>query len=71
MSVDDSIARAEELLARLETTRGELERLAQEEDAEHALAILTELADLSRQIEEELLRARRRAESEPETGADA
>jgi hypothetical protein len=71
VSVDDSIARAEELLTRLEATRAELERLAEEEDAEHALGILNELADLSRQIEEELLRARRRAESEEGTDTRA
>jgi hypothetical protein len=58
-------------LARLEATRGELERLAVEEDAERALEILTELADLSRQIEEELLRAKRRADTEEGAEADA
>ena len=63
---EDSLARAEELLARLEATRAELERLSEANDADRALDILTELADLSRQVEEELQRARRRADEEPD-----
>ena len=64
MSSGDSLARAEELLARLESTRAELERLSQAEDAEKALEVLGELADLSRAVEEELQRAKREAETE-------
>jgi hypothetical protein len=63
-SSDESLARAEELLARLEATRAELERLSQSEDADKALDILTELADLSRKVEEELQRAKRDAETD-------
>ena len=65
MSAEESLARAEELLARLETTRAELEQLSQGDDAERALDVLTELAELSKAIEEELQRAKR------EAGADA
>ena len=65
MSAEESLARAEELLARLETTRAELEQLSEADDAERALDVLTELAELSRAIEEELQRAKRQA------GADA
>jgi hypothetical protein len=64
MSADESLAKAEELLARLEATRGDLEKLSEANDAERALDILGELADLSRQVEEELQRAKRRAEEE-------
>ena len=64
MSSEDSLARAEELLARLEATRAELERLSESEDADKALDILTELSDLSRQVEEELQRAKRAAETD-------
>jgi hypothetical protein len=64
MSSEESLARAEELLARLEATRAELERLSEAEDAEKALDILTELADLSKQVEEELQRAKRAAETD-------
>jgi hypothetical protein len=65
MSSEESLARAEELLTRLEKTRAELEQLSQGDDAERALDVLTELAELSKAIEEELQRARR------EAGADA
>ena len=64
MSAEESLARAEELLQRLEQTRAELERLSQADDAERALDVLTELAELSKAIEEELQRAKREAESD-------
>jgi hypothetical protein len=64
MSSDESLAKAEALLARLEATRAELERLSEANEADRALDILAELADLSRQVEEELQRAKRRAEEE-------
>ena len=64
MSSDESLAKAEALLARLEATRAELEKLSQANDADRALDILAELAELSRQVEEELQRAKRRAEEE-------
>jgi hypothetical protein len=65
MTAEESLARAEELLARLEKARAELEQLSQAADAERALDVLTELAELSKAIEEELQRAKR------EAGADA
>jgi hypothetical protein len=64
---EEALARAEELLARLESTRAELERLSEAHDADRALDILGELAELSKQIENELQRAKRAAEG----GADA
>jgi hypothetical protein len=64
MSSEESLARAEQLLARLESTRSELEKLSQTEDADRALEILGELAELSRAVEEELQRAKREAEEE-------
>ena len=64
MSSDDALARAEELLARLEETRAQLERLSPGDDADKALDILTELADLSRAVEAELQRAKSEAEAE-------
>jgi len=66
MSSEESLARAEELLARLERARGELEQLSQADDAERALDVLTELAELSKAIEEELQRAKREAEADAE-----
>ncbi|CAN5350866.1 hypothetical protein BH18ACT12_BH18ACT12_16110 [soil metagenome] len=64
MSADEALNRAEELLTRLETARAELERLNQADDAERALDILAELAELSKAIEEELQRAKRNAETD-------
>ncbi len=67
MSAEDSLARAEELLARLEKARAELERLSQADDAEKALDVLGELAELSKAIEDELQRAKRDAETDAES----
>ncbi|MGZ8692798.1 MAG: hypothetical protein ACXWZY_11775 [Gaiellaceae bacterium] len=66
MSAEDPLARAEELLARLEKTRAELERLSQANDAEKALDVLTELSELSKAIEDELQHAKRDAETDAE-----
>ena len=65
-STDDSLDRAEELLARLEATRAELDRLAEEEGGspDRALEILSELSELAKAVEEELERAKRSAEAD-------
>jgi hypothetical protein len=55
---EDALGRAEELLGRLEQARGRLETI---EDPEAAIDILGELAELARQVEAELERARREA----------
>src|SRR4029453_1000033 len=67
LSPEDALARAEELLARLERTRAELERLTEADEADKALDVLTELAELSKAIEEELQRAKREAESDADS----
>jgi hypothetical protein len=67
MSAEESLARAEELLARLEKARAELERLSEADDAEKALDVLAELAELSKAIEEELQGAKRQAEADAES----
>ena len=63
---EDSLSRAEELLARLEAARAELEQLSEQEDAspERALEILNELSELAKAVEEELDRAKRAAEAD-------
>ncbi|HEY4413625.1 MAG TPA: hypothetical protein VGN06_11555 [Gaiellaceae bacterium] len=63
---DDSLNRAEQLLARLEAARDELDRLSTDENAspERALEILGELSELAKGVEEELERAKREAESD-------
>ena len=65
-STDDSLDRAEELLARLEATRAELDRLAETEGGspERALEIMGELKDLATSVQEELERAKRAAEAD-------
>jgi hypothetical protein len=65
-NVDDALARAEELLERLNTRREELERLAQADDVdgEAAVDLIAELAELARQIEAELARARTLADAQ-------
>ncbi len=60
-TADEALGRAEELLERLKATRDELERLAAAEDAESAVEVLTELADLAKEVEAELAKARSRA----------
>ncbi|HEY7796006.1 MAG TPA: hypothetical protein VIA10_18520 [Gaiellaceae bacterium] len=62
-SADEALARAEELLERLKSTRDELERLAAAEDAESAVEVLAELAELAKEVETELTKARARADA--------
>ncbi len=66
MSTEESLSKAEELLARLEAARGELDRLAEEEGGspDRALEILSELSELAKSVEEELERAKRSAEAD-------
>ena len=61
MSADESLGRAEELLARLEAAR---EKLESTDDPDQAIEVLQELSDLARQIEVELQAARRAAEAD-------
>jgi len=65
-TTDDSLDRAEELLARLEATRAELDQLAETEGGspERALEIMGELKDLATSVQEELERAKRAAEAD-------
>jgi len=64
-SVDEALGRAEELLARLNERREALERLAQadEIEGEAAVDLIAELAELAREIEAELTRARTLADA--------
>ena len=62
---DDALARAEELLGRLTAKRDELERLAGADDldGDAAVDVIAELAEIAKEIEAELTRARTLAES--------
>jgi hypothetical protein len=72
LATEDSLSRAEELLAKLEAARGELDQLAQggatpgegSGSPERALEILAELSELAKSVEEELERAKRAAEAD-------
>ena len=66
MATEDSLSRAEELLAKLEATRVELDTIAQTEGGspERALELLAELSELAKAVEEELERAKRAAEAD-------
>jgi hypothetical protein len=59
VSAEESLERAEELLARLEQVRARLEAT---DDPDEAIAVLSELSEIARQVESELERARREAE---------
>jgi exonuclease VII small subunit len=61
MSADESLGKAEDLLARLEAARAKLEST---EDPDLAIEVLQELAELAKQIEAELQRARQAAETD-------
>jgi hypothetical protein len=65
VSVDEALARAEQLLGTLNAKRDELERLATADDidGDAAVDLIGELAELARQIEAELTRARTLADA--------
>ena len=65
-STDEALGRAEELLAQLNQKRSELERLAEADDidGDTAVDLIADLADLARQIETELTRARTIADAD-------
>lgn len=61
MSAEESLQAAEALLGRLEAARTRLEST---DDPHQAIEVLQELAELAKQIEAELQRARAQAESD-------
>ena len=60
MSADETLKRAEDLLARLERTR---EDLAQTQDPDRAIEILSDLAEIAKEVEAEIERAKREADT--------
>jgi hypothetical protein len=58
MSADNSLQRAEVLLERLERTRQELEST---QDPDRAIEILSELAEIAKEVEAELTKAKKEA----------
>ncbi len=69
MSSDESLTRAEELLARVEAVRVELEQLSEGEGGspERAIELLGELSELAKAVEDELTRAQRAAEADAQS----
>ena len=63
MSVEDSLKRVEELHERLVAARAELEKAAERDDPDAAVDVLTQLAELAKEVEAELQRARARADA--------
>jgi exonuclease VII small subunit len=59
MSSDEALKRAEDLLARLEESRRKLESTS---DPDEAIDVLQELAEIAKQVEAELARAKREAD---------
>lgn len=57
---EDALKRAEELLERLEETRVRLEATS---DPDQAIDVLTELAEIAKQVEAEIEQARREADA--------
>ena len=68
MSAEESLNKAEDLLARLEAART---RLDGTQDPDQAIEILLELAELAKEVEAELQRAKRAAETEAAAPPDA
>jgi hypothetical protein len=68
VSSEESLNKAEELLARLESARVKLDET---EDPDQAIEILQELAEVAKEVEAELQRAKRAAETEAATHPDA
>jgi hypothetical protein len=68
MGTDEALTRAEELLARVEAVRAELEQLGAGETGspERAIELLGELSELAKAVEDELTRAQQAAEADPD-----
>ena len=60
MSEPDAVTRLQELLDKVEAARAELEGL---DDPERAVQLLQELADLAKEVQAEVERARRDADA--------
>jgi hypothetical protein len=65
-SAEEALQRAEDLLERLEQSR---ERLESTDDPDAAIDVLTELAEIAKQIEREIAEAKRRTELGEESDA--
>jgi hypothetical protein len=62
VSAEESLRRAEQLMERLEETRARLEATT---DPETAIEVLSELAEIAREVEQALSQAKREADAAP------
>ncbi len=62
-SAEDALKRIEELHERLVAARVELDKAAERDDPEAAVDILNRLAELAKEVEAELQKARARADA--------
>jgi hypothetical protein len=60
---NESLARAHELLERLQTKLSDLERMAETGETDGAVDDLTQIAELAKEIEAEVVRARQAADA--------
>jgi hypothetical protein len=60
VTAEESLARAESLLERLDATRARLEAT---DDPEQAIELLAELSDLAKEVQAEIERAKREADA--------
>jgi exonuclease VII small subunit len=67
LTTEESLTKVEDLLARLESVRRLLDET---DDPDRAIDILQELAELAKETEAELQRAKRAAETEAATPPD-
>jgi hypothetical protein len=64
VSSEERLRRAEQLLARVDELRGELAQLSEQGDAEQAIDVLAQLAELAKEVEQELSQAKREADAD-------
>ena len=64
MTAEERLERAERLLAKLDELREELARVSEQGDAELAIDVLSQLAELSKEVETELAQAKREADAD-------
>ena len=64
MTAEERLHRAEQLLARVDELRAELAGLAEAGDADKAIDVLAQLAELAKEVEQELSQAKREADAD-------
>ena len=63
MTAEERLQRAEQLLGRVDELRAELARLAESGEADQAIDVLAQLAELAKEVEQELSQAKRESDA--------